>query len=155
VWEASHGSILTCDNLQKKGIILVNRCCMCKEDLESRDHLLLHCQFGRALWELSFSCLGVAWGFLGLFWILWGIIFWLRGVLLVEKLKREASYWSHMWFFGLFGERETRVFEREETPLQWIKDIIIKTLFFEDSGKFCQSSFDVIDFVDRFHLGCT
>jgi len=33
VWEASHGSILTCDNLQKKGIVLVNRCSMCKEDL--------------------------------------------------------------------------------------------------------------------------
>jgi len=43
VWEASDGSILTCDNLQRKGIILVNRCSMCNEDLKSLDHLLLHC----------------------------------------------------------------------------------------------------------------
>jgi len=33
VWEASHRSILTCDNLQKRGDILVHRCSMCKEDL--------------------------------------------------------------------------------------------------------------------------
>lgn len=26
VWEASHGSILTCDNLQRRGKILVNMC---------------------------------------------------------------------------------------------------------------------------------
>ena len=50
----------------------------------------------------------VAWESPGLSRILWGIIFWLGKVLLVGKLKREASYWSHMRFFGLFGERETK-----------------------------------------------
>ena len=49
VWEASHGKILTCDNLQQKGIILVNRCFMCKGDSESTHHLLLHYKLASSL----------------------------------------------------------------------------------------------------------
>jgi len=32
---------------------------------------------------------------------------------------------------------------------------MVKILFLWDGVNFCQSSFDVIDFMDRFHLRCT
>jgi hypothetical protein len=42
VWSAALGNILTTENLQKRHVIVVDRCCMCKKNRESMDHLLIH-----------------------------------------------------------------------------------------------------------------
>jgi hypothetical protein len=48
VWPAALGKILTLDNLRKKQVIMMNRCCKCKRNEESVDHLLLHCDVASA-----------------------------------------------------------------------------------------------------------
>jgi hypothetical protein len=40
-WSAALGKILTVDNLRKMHVIIVDRCCLCKSNEESVDHLLL------------------------------------------------------------------------------------------------------------------
>jgi hypothetical protein len=61
VWSAALGKILTLDNLRKRNIIVINRCCMCKRSEETVDHLLLHCKVASALWYAIFSRFGLAW----------------------------------------------------------------------------------------------
>ncbi|KAF5471044.1 hypothetical protein F2P56_011519 [Juglans regia] len=60
-WLASHGKILTIDKLKKRGIYLTDWCFMCKHSSESTDHLLLHCEVVKALWDDIFTRLGIAW----------------------------------------------------------------------------------------------
>jgi hypothetical protein len=41
--------------------LLVDRCCMCKRNGESVDHLLLHCDVAYALWSALFTRFGLSW----------------------------------------------------------------------------------------------
>ena len=49
LWIAAWDSILTIDNLVKRNLSLVNWCGLCHYDVETVDHLLLHCKFAHAL----------------------------------------------------------------------------------------------------------
>ena len=61
MWIATHGRILTLDNLMLRGLSLANRCYMCCCNEESVDQLLLHC--------LSVPCLTSSFYFSELYWI--------------------------------------------------------------------------------------
>ncbi|KAL6323455.1 hypothetical protein AAG906_039025 [Vitis piasezkii] len=60
-WEASWGKILTLEQLQRRRYSLANRCFLCLSEVETVDHLLLHCVKTQALWNLLFSLFGMAW----------------------------------------------------------------------------------------------
>ena len=48
-------------NIMKQQINMVNRCCMCKRNEESMDHLLLHCEVTCATWNVFFSRFELSW----------------------------------------------------------------------------------------------
>ena len=50
IWEACWGRVLTLDQLQRREWKLANRCALCKEELESIDRMLLHCDKAMLLW---------------------------------------------------------------------------------------------------------
>ena len=62
-WEASWGKGLTLDQLKRKGIPLVNRCCLCEENEETIDHLLIHCSRAKMLWDLLLAITDFNWVF--------------------------------------------------------------------------------------------
>ena len=42
-WEAVWGKFLTIDMLMKRGWSIINRCNLCKDNEESTDHIMIHC----------------------------------------------------------------------------------------------------------------
>ncbi|CAN1277182.1 Putative ribonuclease H protein At1g65750, partial [Linum perenne] len=58
-WMVYHKKLATVDNLQRRGIPLVNRCPLCLVWLESVDHLLWQCSFAMEVWQWISSALSV------------------------------------------------------------------------------------------------
>ena len=60
-WEATWKKVITLDRIQRRGFSLANRCYLCLSEEKSIDHILLHCELARSLWNLLFSLFGVLW----------------------------------------------------------------------------------------------
>jgi hypothetical protein len=60
-WSVVLGKMLTLDNLRKRHVIVIDRCYMCKMNGETVDHLLLHCEVARVLWNAIFSRFSLSW----------------------------------------------------------------------------------------------
>lgn len=62
---ACWGEILTNENLQKRGIILVDWGCLCRKGAKTVDHLLLHCRFASKMGEAIWASMDNAKNFVG------------------------------------------------------------------------------------------
>jgi len=40
---------------------MIDRCCLCKMNRESVNHILLHCEVARALWNAIFNRFSLSW----------------------------------------------------------------------------------------------
>ena len=52
---------LTLDKLQRRGWSLANRCILCGKEEDTGDHILLHYELTRAVWDLLLSLFGLYW----------------------------------------------------------------------------------------------
>ena len=57
-WLALKGKTLTQENLIKRGHIMPNRCVLCKDQLETRNHMFIHFSFPRIVWGTITQDLG-------------------------------------------------------------------------------------------------
>ena len=97
---------------------MANRCYLCKKEQGSTDHLLIHCDLTRDLWNFVFSLFGV-------FWVL---PFTMKEVLLswhdpfVGRSKKKVCYAAPLClFWTVWREWNRRVFENKETIIHKIK----------------------------------
>jgi len=117
-WSAALGKILTIKNLRRQGLILVNWCCMCKQDREYVDHLLLYCSMVRELWALALSLFGVHWAMPKRVTDL--LACW-KGWL---ARHHNGDLWSAIPLCIIWKERNGRTFEDTEQAMLVVKLVI-------------------------------
>ncbi|XP_074315346.1 uncharacterized protein LOC141651538 [Silene latifolia] len=114
---AAQGKLATVDNLQLRGFQLVNRCSLCKQDLETHQHLFFRCSFSLAAWTALQQ-----WQHLSV-----------RNSDLIENMKWSYASssqvgWAASWFrttlaaaiYGIWMERNGRIFKHQECTVQTV-----------------------------------
>jgi hypothetical protein len=126
IWTASLGKILTTDNLRKRRVIILDWCCLYKADGESVNHLLLHYPVARDLWNLVCCLFGVSWvmprGVVDL------LLCW-NGSLGNREASKIWKMIPHCIMWCLWGERNSRIFNGEESSIPALKFRFLLALF--------------------------
>ena len=97
---------------------MINRRFLCLSEVETVDHLLLHCVKTRALWNLCFSLFGVAWVLSGS--VKETLIGW-HGTFVGKTRKKTWQMASLCIFWSVWKERNLLAFGNEEFSLQRLK----------------------------------
>ncbi|CAN1751438.1 hypothetical protein LINPERHAP1_LOCUS4326, partial [Linum perenne] len=106
-WKIFYGKLATCDNLQRKGLTLVNRCVLCNSNLETVNHLFLGCEYAHEVWFLLSSKLSI----FGPFHITsQAFIKGWKGLNCITRFSRAMKVLLHATFWFLWKERNDRIF---------------------------------------------
>ena len=122
VWMASLNRILTIDNLIRRGWVLVNGCCV---EMETVDHLLLHCVVASQLWPLIFAIFGLTWAQAGS--VASMLASWSGGR--VGRRRRKAWFFApHYLMWSIWLERNRRTFRDVVVPISHLKSCFMSTI---------------------------
>jgi hypothetical protein len=147
-WSAALGRILTLDNLRKRNLIIVDRCCLCKRDGESVDHILLHCNLASALWNNIFSRFGIS-------WVMPRSVLDLVACWWKSGRSGSATSWKMVpicLFWCIWRERNLRCFENLESSLEEVLELFFYTLYVWSMAYLYPLSISFAEFLASFSL---
>ncbi|XP_074299151.1 uncharacterized protein LOC141630189 [Silene latifolia] len=118
---AAEMKLATSDNIIRKGLILVNRCSLCKMDSETHAHLFFHCSYSKLLWEALLHWMSITRPAMDL-----------QREIRWSQSRRHRRHWKHSWFMSsltvavnqLWHERNLRIFTGQERPVS----ILLQTI---------------------------
>ncbi|XP_074306038.1 uncharacterized protein LOC141641266 [Silene latifolia] len=114
---ALHGKLATVDQLNKKGLIIINRCVLCKAALETHKHLFIKCSYSETIWQKLLQWMRI----LGRSNHMSEEIAWISS-------RRAKRHWKTNWFLGclstlvysLWEERNCRIFRGVEHEVEYL-----------------------------------
>ena len=145
MWTAVLGKLPTIDNLRKRNMVIVNRCCLCKTAAESVDHLFLHCNLAKDLWDSVLSSFGVSWVMPCQVRLL--VDCWQGGL----GRQRNSLIWKaipHCLMWCLWRKRNLRSFEDLEMSFPALKLLFFRTLIEWLNATGCYSFSSPQDFLN-------
>ena len=121
---------------------IANRCFLCQEREETKDHILLHCSETRVLWDLLFSF----WGALGDTLSL-GHPFKLECFFHCKEAEKRVESGSIVYFLGEKAMNDI-VLRDEVFSLQKVKFFFVHLLWSETKLFFVDGPTTLVNFID-------
>ncbi|XP_074319512.1 uncharacterized protein LOC141656500 [Silene latifolia] len=134
---AMQKKLATIDQLNYRGIHVVNRCVLCKNDNEDHKHLFFKCQFSKEIWQKILSWMKIS-----------GRTNNLSKDMHWSANRCTCRHWKTKWFLGCLGavvysiweERNTRIFRGLEQCVDFIIKkvqyiVIIRLLYVSQSHR--------------------
>ncbi|XP_074278083.1 uncharacterized protein LOC141601688 [Silene latifolia] len=118
---AAEMKLATSDNIIRKGLILVNRCSLCKNNSETHSHLFFHCSYSKLLWEALLSWISIMRPAMDL-----------QREIRWSQSRRHRRHWKYSWYVSsltvainqIWHERNLRIFTGQERPVS----ILLQTI---------------------------